>query len=409
MAGWRSRLGPLEERDFLLLFVGRSVSLFGSALAPVALAFAVLDLTGSASDLGLVLAAASVPQVLFLLVGGIWADRLPRHLVMVVSDAIAGSAQLAIGVLLLTGTAEVWHLIVLQVVRGTASAFFFPAMIGVVPETVSARRLQQANAVLGISRNATQIAGAAAGGILVAVVGSGWALTIDGLTYFAGGAFLVLIRLAPRTLPERQFLAELKEGWDDFRSRTWLWAIVVQFAFVNPAWVGAFMVLGPVVADRELGGPAAWGFVLAAQSVGFLAGGILMLRYRPQRPLFVGTLATFLMTLPLLFLAVPAPLAAVAAAAFVSGVGLDIFGVLWTTALHEHIPADRLARVSSYDALGSFVFSPIGFAIAGVVAAAIGTTETLLGAAAVVVVATCAVLISKDVRTLPRGRPQQAT
>ena len=165
----RRRLGALQERDFRLLFLGRTVSLFGSALAPVALAFAVLDLTGSASDLGLVLAAASLPQVLFLLVGGIWADRLPRHLVMVVSDLVSGGAQLAVAVLLLSGVAEIWHLIVLQVVRGTASAFFFPAAIGIVPETVSAARLQQANALLGLSANSTRIAGAAVGGLLVEI------------------------------------------------------------------------------------------------------------------------------------------------------------------------------------------------------------------------------------------------
>jgi MFS family permease len=402
-----SRFGALVERDFRLLFLGRTVSLFGSALAPVALAFAVIDLTDSPSDLGLVLAASSIPQVVFMLVGGIWADRLPRHLVMVVSDVIAGAAQLAIAVLLLTHTAEIWHLIVLQVIRGTASAFFFPASMGVVPETVSAGRLQQANALLGISRNATQIAGAAAGGLLVAAVGSGYALAFDALTYFVGALFLMLIRIArDARLPERNFVRELVEGWHEFRSRTWVWAIVVQFGFLNAAWVGGLLVLGPIVADDHLGGPVGWGVVLAAQGVGLVLGGVLMLRWRPERPMLVASLAMFLTASPLLALAVPAPLLVVAACSVVAGIGMDIFGVLWTTALHEHIPAEKLSRVSSYDALGSFVLGPLGLVVAGPIAAAIGTTEALVAAAGVIVLSTLLVLLVDDVRTMRRLEPQ---
>lgn len=402
----RSRLGALVERDFRLLFLGRTVSLFGSAFAPVALAFAVIDLTDSASDLGLVLAASSIPQVLFMLVGGIWADRLPRHLVMVVSDVIAGGAQLVVAILLLTGTAQIWHLIVLQVIRGTASAFFFPASMGVVPETVSAGRLQQANALLGISRNATQIGGAAAGGLVVAAVGSGYALAFDALTYFAGGLFLMLIRISRDVrLPERNFIRELAEGWHEFRSRTWVWAIVVQFGFLNAAWVGGVAVLGPVVADDHLGGPAAWGVVLAAQGAGLVLGGIVMLRWRPERPMLVASLAMFLTASPLLALAVPAPLLVVAAGAVVAGIGMDVFGVLWSTALHEHVPPDKLSRVSSYDALGSFVLGPVGLTVIGPVAAAIGTAETLVGAAGVIVLSTLLVLLVEDVRTMRRREP----
>lgn len=402
-----SRFGALVERDFRLLFLGRTVSLFGSALAPVALAFAVIDdLEGDASDLGLVLAAASVPMVIFMLVGGIWSDRLPRHLVMVVSDVIAGGAQLVVAVLLLTHTAEIWHLVVLQAIRGTASAFFFPASMGVVPETVSAGRLQQANALLGISRNSTQIAGAAAGGLLVAAVGSGYALAFDALTYFAGALFLMLIRISrDARLPERNFIRELAEGWHEFRSRTWVWAIVVQFGFLNAAWVGGIAVLGPIVADDHLGGPAAWGVVLAAQAAGLVLGGVLMLRWRPERPMLVASLAMFLTALPLLALAAPAPLLLVAAGSVLSGIGMDIFGVLWTTALHEHVPTDKLSRVSSYDALGSFVLGPAGMTVVGPVAAAIGTGETLVGCAAVIVLSTLLVLLVDDVRTMRRREP----
>lgn len=397
-------LSPLREREFRLLFFGRTVSLFGSAFAPIALAFAVLELTGSASDLGLVIAAGFVPQIFFLLVGGIWADRLPRHHVMVASDLLAGGAQAAIATLVLTGFAEIWHLVVLQVIRGIASSFFFPASQGVVPQTISARLLQEANALLRLTRNGTHITGAAAGGILVAALGSGWALAFDAATYFAGAAFLIALRL-PRdlTLPARDFVRELREGWDAFRSRAWLWAIVLQFAFVNAAGVGAWAVLGPVVADRELGGAAAWGLILASQAAGFLVGGMFTLRYRPDRLLLAATLAIFPMALPILLLAAPAPALVIALAAFAAGFGMEIFGVFWDVAVQQQIPPAQLSRVYSYDALGSFVFIPLGAAVAGPVAESVGVSETLAGAAAVIVAVTALVLVIREVRDLRRA------
>lgn len=402
-----SRLGPLVDREFRLLFLGRTVSLFGTAFAPVALAFAVLELTGSPTDLGIVVAASIAPMIVFILVGGIWADRLPRHHVMVVSDAVAGAAQAVTATLVLTGAAEIWHLIALQLVRGTASAFFFPAAQGIVPETVSARFLQEANALLRLSRNGTHIVGAAAGGVLVAAIGPGWSLAFDAATYFAGGAFLLGLHL-PRglTMPERRFVRELVEGWMTFRSRTWLWGIVVQFAFVNACGVGAWAVLGPVVADRELGGPAAWGLILAAQSAGLVVGGVLTLRYRPDRLLLVATLAVFPMLLPVLLLAAPAPAWAIALAAFVTGVGIELFGVFWDTALQQQIPHDQLSRVSSYDGLGSIVFIPVGAAVAGPAADHFGVGETLVGASIVIGVATALVLLVDDVRNLRRSEDQ---
>jgi MFS family permease len=397
------RRGPLAEREFGLLFLGRTVSLFGTAFAPIALAFAVLDLTGSATDLGVVIAAGVVPQILFILVGGIWADRLPRHHVMVVSDAVAGAAQAAIAALVLTGRAEIWHLVVLQLVRGGASSFFFPAAQGIVPQTVSARFLQEANALLRLSRNGTQIIGAAAGGVAVAAIGSGWALAFDAGTYFLGAAVLLALRIPRRlTMAERHFVRELAEGWNTFRSRAWLWGIVVQFAFVNACGVGAWAVLGPVVADRELGGPAAWGFIVAAQGAGLIVGGVVTLRYRPDRLLLVATLAVFPLSVPVLLLAVPAAAWAIALGAFLAGFSIEFFGVFWDTALQQQIPHDQLSRVSSYDALGSIVFIPLGAAIAGPAADHFGVGETLVGAALVIVVATAIVLVVDDVRNLRR-------
>lgn len=404
----RKRLGPLDERSFRLLFFGRTSSLLGSAFAPVALAFAVIDdLEGSASQLGLVLAATWIPQVVFILAGGILGDRLPRHLVMVSTDLIMFAVQAAVAILLLTGTAEIWHLVVTQLVRGVAQAFFFPASTGLVPQVVSAGRLQEANAMLRLSFSGVTIVGAASGGAAVAAAGSGWAIAFDALTYLVSAAFLARLKL-PRSarLEAPSFLRELREGWGEFASRTWLWAIVVQFTFVNGLGHGAFVVLGPIVAKESLGGAGPWGLILAAEAVGLVIGGFLMLRFRPERLLLVATLAIFLAVPQYLLLAEAAPVLGIAAAAVVAGVGTELFGVLWDTTLQQQIPHDRLSRVSSYDALGSFVFIPLGMSIVGPVADTLGVRQTLYLAALAVALPTLVVLLVEDVRKLRRRDPQ---
>ncbi len=404
------RLGPLAEREFRLLFLGRVTSLFGSAMAPIALAFAVLELTGSASDLGLVFAASWLPQVFLVLVGGVWADRLPRNLVIVSTDLTSAAMQGIVAALFLTGHAQLWHLLVTQVVRGIAISFFFPASTGLVPQTVSRPQLQQANALLRLSQNVVLIAGAAGGGALVASAGPGWALGFDGLTYLVSAAFLSRMQIAAAREPAtgRSFLAELREGWDEVRSRTWLWVIVTSATFGNLIWQGSFFVLGPLVAKESLGGAGAWGAILACNSIGLVAAGLVTLRLRPRRPLLVANLALFFVPVLLALLAATKQVAVIAGAAFFAGVGVEIFSVFWDTALQQHIPADRLSRVSSYDALGSFVFIPLGLVVGGPLAAAIGISATFWVAAAAYGVVTLAALSSRDVRTLPRSDAQLA-
>lgn len=399
----RLPFGPLAERDFRLLFLGRTISLFGSAFAPIALAFAVIVLTGSPSDLGLVLSAYMLAHLVFLLAGGVWADRLPRNLVMVTSDLLSGAAQLAAAALLLTGSAQAWHLIVLGAVRGGASAFFMPASTGLVPQVVSRGRLQEANALLSLSRNSTRIAGVALAGILVATVGPGWALALDGATYVLGALFVAMLRV-PHVRPaeERQFLRELSEGWREFRSRSWLCVTIVQFALINAYAIGAFLVLGPFVAEQHLGGATAWGFILAAEAAGMIVAGVVALRYRPQRPLLVATLAVLTMAPLLALLGLAAPLALILPTAFVAGVGLELYGVFWDTTLQQHIPDEKLSRVSSYDVLGSFALIPIGVAVMGPISDAIGVADTLMGGALIVILATLAVISVSDVRNLRR-------
>ena len=403
----RAALSPLAEREFRLLFVARLTSFLGTAIAPVALAFAVIDdLDGSATQLGLVLMAGFVPQVIFTLVGGVIADRLPRHLVLVASDVISGVAQIAAAVLLLAGAAELWHLVIVQVVRGCASSVFYPASTGLVPQTVPGRLLQQANALLRMSMNLSFVAGAALGGVLVAIAGSGWALAFDGATYLAGAAVLLAMRIAGTVRVPSTFVGELREGWTEFRSRQWLWVIVIAALVGNMASAGGRQVLGPIVADRALGGAAAWGTILAFQSLGLIVGGILALRLRPRRPLLVGVIGLFLWGVTIPGLALELPVAVIAALGLVGGAGVELFGVYWDTALQQHVPQHALSRVSSYDALGSIVAIPVGLAIVGPIADALGVANTLWLSFALMTAAVAGALLSRDVRTLERRDAQ---
>lgn len=395
------QVGALREREFRLLFTGQAISAFGDRLVPVALAFAVLDLTGSASDLGFVLAAETVPMALFVLAGGVWADRLPRQWVMVASDAVRCASQGLTAALLIAGTARIWQLVVLQAVYGTAQAFFNPAWTGLVPETVSPGRLQEANAILGLSRNLAGILGPAVAGTLVATVGPGEALAVDAATFALSAAFLVRLRLPPRVrAAARSFAGDLRDGWGEFRSRSWVWASVLQFSGFHLFVLGPFFVLGPAVAKAALGGVSAWATILAVAGAGSIAGGVVGLRFWPRHPLR----AAFLLSIPwagqVALVAVKAPVAAIAAAAFVGAAALTIDGILWFTALQAHIPTESISRVSAYDWFGSIVFLPVGQALAGPVAAAVGTRSTLLFAAAFTVASSLAVLAVPGVRNL---------
>jgi predicted MFS family arabinose efflux permease len=312
-------------------------------------------------------------------------------------------SQAAAATLLITGGAEIWHLAALASVNGAASAFFFPASAGVIPQTVPAPILQQANAMLALAMNSAMIGGAAVAGFLVAAFGPGWTIAIDAGTYLLGATFIALMRLpAIEPVESPRFLSELAAGWRAFRTRTWLWAIVLQFSFLLMVTVGAFSVLGPVVADEELGGPKAWGAILTAQAAGLMVGGLLGLRFKPRRMLVAATLGILFFPAPLVALGFPLSVPAIAVVAFVAGVGAEIFGLLWHTTVQQEIPADMLSRVHSYDALGSLALVPIGYAVAGPIADAVGVRATLWGAAAIGFAVTLAVLAVHDVRTLER-------
>lgn len=372
-------------------------------MAPVALVFAILALTGSKSDVGFVVAARSAPQLVFLLVGGVFADRLPRHRVMVASDIVAGAAQAGVAALLLTGNARLWHLLVLAAVNGGASAFFGPASRGIVPQTVPASELQRANALLRLGLNGAMIIGPAVGGIVVAATNPGWAIAADAASFFGSALFIGRMRAtAQGNVEPPKLISDLVHGWREFTRRRWLWVIVAQFGLVNAAFAAAITVLGPIQAQRHLGGAAAFGGVLSCLALGLVAGGVVNLRLQPRHLLLAATLAVFPSVLPLVLLGFPAPLAAIAAAAVVAGVGIETFSVQWDTAMQQHVPREVLSRVASYDLLGSFLLTPIAFAVIGPIAGLVGVRAAIWGAAALVVAATAPVLAVRDVRTLER-------
>jgi Na+/melibiose symporter-like transporter len=397
----------IRQPTFRNILLARAVSLLGTSMAPVALAFAVLgEPGGSAAKLGAALAGRSIAQVAFLVFGGALADRFPRYRIMVGSDLLALAAQAAVAALFISGAPPIALLVALSAVNGAANALFIPASRGLVPQIVDPSELQSANALIRLSQNSASLAGAAISGLVIVAVGAGWAIGIDAAT-FGISAFLVLTSRAPRTgrgVRRTALASELREGWREFRSRQWVWVIVAQFALVNLCFSPCVYVLGPVVAKQHWGGALAWSAVVAANATGLILGSFLVMRLRPARPLLVATLATFGFLPPFFLLAAHAPVWLAALSMLVNGICVDVFEVLWMTALQEHIPGDKLSRVTSYDALGSFVLGPLGLLAVGPVAAAAGIGTTLAAAGSLVTAGNVLALCARSVRGLPASR-----
>ena len=392
----------LRHRSFAYLVVGRTVSLVGNGLAGLAIAFAVLDLTGSTTDLGLVLAARSVPLVVFMLFGGVLADRLPRHLVLVVTNVVSGVTQVVAAGLLLSDHATIGSLMALEAVNGASSAFIFPATAGMLPQTVPAPALQTANVVLRMATTAALVGGTSVGGVLVAAVGPGWALVVDAATFAVGAVCFGLVRL-PRgaTMPASNVLRDLREGWTAFRSRTWLWVVVLAFTVINAAEAAGWNTLGPAIADDTFG-RAGWGFVLAAQTLGMFVCGALLLRLRFRQPLLAGMIG-MLVFVPVLYVLASEPaVLLLVVAAFVGGAALEVFGLGWDLSMQQHVPPHLLSRVYAYDGLGSILAIPIGQVVAGPLAASLGVHDAVVALATVAMVAAVVPLCVPAVRRLER-------
>jgi predicted MFS family arabinose efflux permease len=387
------RFAVLGERDFRLFFVGNAVSLTGDYMLPVALSFSVLERYGRAGPLGVVLAAYSTPLVLLLLAGGVVADRLPRRTVLMASDGVSCVTQAVAAALLASGRWDLWQLAALEAVRGAAHAFATPTYVGLLPEVASPPRLQQANALRSIAWSIAQIAGPAIAGVLYAVGGGGLAVGVNAATFGVSVACLAAIH--PRAAVAREpstLLTDLRDGWHEFVSRTWLWVIVAQFSVFHLLMVPPLMVLGALVSKTDYGGPRAWAIALSASGVGSILGGFVALHVRVRRPLLVATLCSLSTAAQIVPLALRAPIYLLALGSVVSGAGWSTFGTLWETTLQREVAPDRLSRVSAYDWFGSIALLPIGYALVGPLTAAFGVTPMLWVALAALVVPTVTVL-----------------
>ncbi|WP_328991928.1 MFS transporter [Kribbella sp. NBC_01245] len=401
-SGWRADLAVLRHRSVRTFLAARFISVLGSSIAPIALVFAVLDISDSATAVGVVLAARSIPQVVLMLVGGVIADRLPRNLVIVVANAICAITQALAATLLVTGHAEIWQLAVIEAVNGAAAAFVFPAMVGILPALIDRAELPQANALAGFAKSSALIGGSALAGVIVAFAGSATGLYVDAATFALGAFLMSRLRMPPIERSGESMLTELRVGWTEFVSHQWVWVIVAAFGLINLTWAACWATLGPVIADDTFG-RAGWGVVSAAFGAGLIVGGLLMVRVKPRFPLRAGMIGTFLTAPVLLCLAVLPTTWAVAAAAFCTGIGFEMFGIGWETAIGQHIPLDKISRVSSYDALGSFVAIPLGQLSAGYLAGTLTARTVEIYGATLITLLVLTTLLFPSIRTLPRS------
>jgi MFS family permease len=395
-----SAFAPLSERPFRLLWLGRAASAAGDALMPLAVAFAVLSVNGSATALGAVLAAFWISRVAFTLVGGVVSDRLPRRAVMLASDGARACLEAFTATMLLTHQMTLPIFIVTAALFGTASAFFGPASDGLVPQTISSEKLQPANALLGITNNVMNVFGPAVAGILIVFTAPGWVFAIDAVSFLASAWFLMQLRIpAHERLPRNTFMHELRDGLREVTSRRWVRAPIIGFAITNFCFA-AFIVLGPVIARDDLGGARDWAIVSTCGAFGAIVGGLTSVRLHPRRPLSFGFAASALVGLPIAALAGPLPVAALAAAWAIGMASIALSNTYWETNLQRRIPRGVFARVRSYDILVSFVFMPLGFIVFPLIARSLGNARTLFAAAIIAAVTSLAVALRPGVRAI---------
>ena len=394
-----------EERQFRLLFLGQALSVIGDRMTQVVLPFAVLSIGGSVADVGIVAAAGFFPFIVLGIVGGVVADRVERRRILIASDAVRLATQATAGVLLVSGHAEVWHLAVLTAAFGAADSFFSPAFSGLMPLTISEPHyLQPANALRGLSFSTGSIVGPALGGILVATLGEGGALLVDAGTFAV--SIVCLLWLRPRVVergdPE-PFSADLRGGWREVRTRTWVWSFLLAMIVYHVIVLPSIWVLGPVLMEDELDGATSWAVITVAFGVGSIVADLVLLRWRPRFALRAAGVGLAIASCQAVIIGSGLPLAAIAAVELCSAIGVSAFFTLWETTLQEHIPAGSLSRVSSYDYVASAGMMPLGVIVAGPVSEAVGIHTTLAWMSAIGVAAALVLLALPVVRNLPRA------
>jgi hypothetical protein len=403
-----SPLVALQSPAYRWQLGAQATSMLGDAVTPLALAFGMVQTGRSSADLGIVLAAQAVPLLVFMLLGGVWADRLPRYSVMMTADLVRMFCQGGLAALFITDQVSLTAVVLLQVVNGTATAFFQPAAGGLTVLTVPTAHLQPANALLAGAAGLTGVTGPLLAGILVATVQPGWALALDSLTFLVSAACLSRLRRFGLSAPDpaarpasSSVWSDLMEGWRETRSRSWVWVSILAF-MLSQLMFSAVLVLGVLVAERDLGGAPAWAAILAAISVGDLLGSAAAAWLRPARLLFAARMFELLFLPLLLLLAVRAPLPALLVAGVATGFAFSFADTLWYTALQQHVPGHALSRVISYDHLGSQALRPVGYAGAGLAAGVVGDRALLIGGAVVLAAVMAASLLVTDIRRLRR-------
>jgi MFS family permease len=433
------QLRVLRHRDFRYLWLAQSASVLGDRIVTVALALFVIDLTGSATDLGLVFAAASLPLVAFLLLGGVWADRLPRQRVMVVADLVRFALHALLATLIFTDTVAIWQLIVIEALFGSAEAFFRPAANGLLPQTVPEQEIQQANGLSTLSNNIGEFAGPALATALVLGLGAGWAFALDAGTFLLSAALLRRVRPRRRATTDRQLAtspaptasvptpatpapatvteaaegtahssepigvwSEIRDGYREVRSRSWVWATLAAFCAALFTGLAPWFVLGPVVAREQYGEIGVYGLVSAVLGIGTIIGALIGIGWRPRFPMRAAMLAILLWPAVAVLYAAGVTLYLVTPAMLLGGAGIALFDVWWMTALAERIPPDKLSRVSSYDWMVSLALLPLGYVLAGPLAGALGAVEVLLGGSVLAAIALALGLLPRQTRMLER-------
>jgi MFS family permease len=395
--------GVFRHREFRLLLAGQSTSTLGDRIVLVALALYVTEI-GSPSDVGIVLAAHALPLVGFLLIGGVWADRLPRHRVMLATDLIRFVLHALLAVLIFTGNVEIWAIAVIEALFGTAEAFFRPAYTGLVPQTVPESEIQPAKATLGTVETLTEFIGPALATVLVLGVGPGSAFAIDAATFLVSAAFLVRLRPRERGVAgERSTVAgELREGWAEVRSRDWIWVIILAFSLALLTSFGPWQTLGPTVSLEQYDNRATFGIAASAVGLGTVIGAVLGFRWRPRHPLRTGMLLTLPWPVSLAAFALGLPVPLVLLIFLLDGIGVALFGIWWETALAERVPPHVLSRVTAYDWMGSLALLPLGYVLAGPLGEALGATEVLIGGSVIALASLVGALLVREVRALTR-------
>jgi MFS family permease len=395
--------GVLRHRDFRLLLAGQTASTIGDRIVFVALALYVTEL-GSPSDVGIVLAAHAVPLVAFLLIGGVWADRLPRHRLMIATDLIRFALHATLATLIFTGAVEVWQIAIIEALFGTAEAFFRPAYRGLVPQTVPEDELQQASSATGTVETVAEFLGPALATALVLGVGPGSAFALDAATFLVSAAFLARLRPRERGAPvaRQTVVAELREGWSEVRSRAWVWVIILVFSLALLTSYGPWMTLGPTVSDVRYDTRAVFGILAAAMGAGTIAGALIGYRWRPRHPMRMGMLLALPWPFAAVCYALGLPVALLVSVFVLAGIGIALFDIWWQTALAERVPAQVLSRVTAYDWMGSLALLPLGYVLAGPLGEALGAVDVLTVGGVIALVALGSSLFVRDVWVLRR-------